>query len=56
MSSIYYSLVESAKINEHDVQDYIENILTQIQDEGKSIDYSKLLSYTSELPEHVRIK
>lgn len=56
MSSIYYSLVESAKMNELDVQDYIEYILTQIQDEGKSIDYSKLLPYSSELPEKVRIK
>lgn len=46
----------SAKVNELDVQDYTEYILTQIQDEGKSIDYSKLLPYSSELPEKVRIK
>lgn len=56
MSSIYYSLVESAKMNELDIYNYLEYILSQIQDEGKSVDYSRLLPYSAELPEEVRIR
>lgn len=56
MSSIYYSLIESAKLNHLDIHSYLEYILTQIQEEGKSVDYSKLLPYSPNLPEYLKIK
>lgn len=53
---IYYSLVESAKMNNLDIHNYLEYILTQIQDEGKSVNYNKLLPYAPELPDGLRIR
>ena len=56
VSSIYYSLIESAKLNQLDVFKYLEYILTQIQEEGEETDYSKLLPFSSELPDELKIK
>lgn len=56
MSSIYYSLVESAKLNNLDIHKYLEYILTRIQEEGKAVNYHKLLPYSADLPEDLKIK
>lgn len=55
MSSIYYSLIESAKMNHLDIHEYLEYILEEIQN-NENMDYQKLLPYSNELPEHLRIR
>lgn len=54
MSSIYFSLVESAKMNQLDIHKYLEYILEEIQN-NESPEYKKLLPYSSDLPEQIRI-
>lgn len=55
MSSVYYSLIESAKLNNLDIHDYLEYILTQIQNQGNQTDIQTLLPYFKGLPDTVRI-
>lgn len=56
MSGLYYSLTESAKMNNLDVHNYLEYILTRIQEDPDGIDYRTLLPYAEELPDSLRIK
>lgn len=56
MSSIYYSIIESAKQNRLDIHNYLEYILTQIQEHPDDVDYETLLPYSQDLPDIVRIK
>lgn len=55
MSSIYYTLIESAKMNQLDIHNYLEYILEEIQNHEKP-DFKKLLPYSLELPNRIRIK
>ena len=55
MSSIYYSLMESAKLNHLDIHGYLEYVLEEIQNKGETLDYNKLLPYASELPKSLKI-
>lgn len=56
MSSIYYSIIESAKQNQLDIHRYLEYILTEIQENDENLDYKSLLPYSKELPESLRVK
>lgn len=56
MSSIYYSLIESAKMNHLDIHGYLEYILTEIQNDSEGVDYKALLPYSPELPDSIRVK
>lgn len=56
MSSIYYSLIESAKYNGLNIHSYLEYILTQIQDHPDNPNYKRLLPYAKELPESLNVK
>ena len=56
MSSIYYSLVESAKLNRLDIHLYLEYVLTQIQEHPDSFDVQALLPYSDQLPDFIRIR
>ena len=56
MSSIYYSLVESAKLNHLDIHLYLEYVLTQIQEHPDSFDVQALLPYSDQLPDFVRVR
>lgn len=56
MSSNYYSLIESAKENNLDIQKYLTYVLEMIKENGKSVDYDKLMPYSKEIPEHIRVK
>lgn len=55
MSSIFYSLIESAKQNHLDIYGYLEHVLTQIQDNPELSDYRVLLPYAKELPNTIRV-
>lgn len=55
MSSIFYSLIESAKQNQLDIHGYIEYVLTQIQNSYEKPDYRALLPYAKELPDTIRV-
>lgn len=56
MSSIYYSLIESAKQNQLNIHKYLEYVLTQIQENPESPNYKAILPYSKELPEFIRVK
>lgn len=56
MSAIYYSLIESAKLNHLDIQDYLEYVLNQIAEHGEDIDYRVLTPYAKELPITIKVK
>lgn len=56
MSSIYYSLIESAKMNHLDIHGYLEYILTEIQNDPEGVDHKALLPYSPELPDTIRVK
>ena len=56
MSSNYYSLIESAKENNLDIQKYLTYVLEMIKENGKSVDYDKLMPYSKDIPEHIRVK
>ena len=50
MSSIYYSLIESAKMNNLDIHSYLEYILEEIQN-NVNIEFKDLTPYSESLPE-----
>lgn len=54
-SSLYYSLIESAKMNSLDIQEYLDYVLEEIQNQ-ENADYSRLLPYSSALPQRLRIQ
>lgn len=56
MSSIYYSIIESAKQNQLNIHKYLEYVLTQIQDNPESPNYKAILPYSKEIPEFIRVK
>lgn len=56
MSAIYYSLIESAKLNRLDIHGYLEYILTEIAESDGQIDYEKITPYAEELPEAMHVK
>lgn len=56
MSSIYYSIIESAKQNQLNIHMYLEYILTQIQENPEAIDYKAILPYSNDLPDFIRVK
>lgn len=53
MSSIYYSLIESAKLNNLDIHGYIEFVLEEIKNHD-IIDIQALLPYLSTLPQRFK--
>ena len=55
MSSIYYSLIESAKMNNLDIHSYLEYILEEIQN-NDNIEFKDLTPYSESLPEKIRVK
>lgn len=55
MSSIYYSLIESAKLNDLDIHEYLEYVLTQLQENPGQTDIQYLLPYSKELPNIIRV-
>ena len=57
-SSIYYSLIESAKLNYLDIHEYLEYVLDELTNinNPKEEDYRKLLPYSKELPSRIRCK
>lgn len=55
MSSIYYSLIESAKLNDLDIHEYLEYVLTQIQEHPDQTDIQNLLPYSEELQTTIRV-
>lgn len=56
MSAIYYSLIESAKANHLDIEAYLTYILEEIKEHGGETDYGKLMPYSEELPDIIRVK
>lgn len=56
-SSIYYSLIESAKLNHLDIQKYLEYVLETLSkiEEPSTEDYRKVLPYSKELPLDLKI-
>ncbi|AMC93187.1 hypothetical protein AOC36_04125 [Erysipelothrix larvae] len=59
MSSIYYSIVETAKLNNLDIQSYFEYILDEMILMPKSTRHEslqRLLPYSKELPKQVYAK
>lgn len=56
MSSTYYSLIESTKMNHLDIHGYLEYILTEIQNDPEGVNYKALLPYSPELPDSIRVK
>ena len=57
-SAIYYSLIESAKLNNLDIQNYLTYVLETLKDIRKPTeeDYRKVLPYSNELPEQLKCK
>ncbi|MGX8835662.1 transposase domain-containing protein, partial [Amedibacillus sp. YH-ame6] len=55
MSSIYYSLIESAKLNNLDIHGYLEYILEEIKN-SETIDIQALLPYSPTIPQRLKIK
>lgn len=55
MSSIYYSLIESAKLNNLDIHEYLEYVLSQLQENPDQTDIQNLLPYSKELPNIIRV-
>lgn len=57
-SSIYYSLIESAKMNGLDIEAYLTYIFETLKqiDHPTEADYRKVLPYSQELPEILKVK
>lgn len=57
-SSIYYSMIESAKLNELDIQEYLKYVLETLSEieTPTNENYRKLLPYSKELPSGLKIK
>lgn len=55
MSAIYYSLIESAKMNNLDIQKYLEYILEEMKEKGERLEYENITPYSSNLPEYLKI-
>lgn len=55
MSSLYYSLIESAKLNNLDIHGYLEYVLEKIKN-NDFVDKQALLPYSPTLPQRLKIK
>lgn len=55
MSAIYCSLIESAKMNQLDVHNYLEYILEQVKEQGIKTNYQDLLPYSVAIPEDIKV-
>lgn len=55
MSSIYYSLIESAKLNHLDIHGYLEYVLEEVKN-NDAVDIQAILPYSPTLPQQLKIK
>ena len=57
-SSIYYSLIESAKLNQLDIHKYLEYVLEELSkiEMPTEEDYRRYLPYSEQLPEELKVK